>query len=110
MTFGTSRPSTGDATSRSMESPKTNADGVVAAVQARLRRWARCTPWVAGTALILLDCGTHGLVNRIAFDRDMAQPDREWRDVASSAPAPGRIAERDDDLYLPPGLRPGGFE
>lgn len=112
MTFDTSRASAGDAVSWPMEGPKTKADVVTTpAVRTRLRRWAKCTLWVAGTSLILLDCGMHVLFKPVAFDADMARFDQELRNVATPAPAaPSSTAERNDDLYLPPGLRAGTFE
>jgi len=96
-----------------MEGPEKKVDVVArsAARKQRLRSWARCTLWVAGTSLILLDCGMHALITAPAFDGDTVRFDRELRNGASAAQsAPGSIAERDSDLYLPPLLRSGSFE
>jgi hypothetical protein len=77
----------------------------------RLRRWAKCSLWVAGTSLVLLDCGVHGLIKPLAFVSHMVRSDREMQNVANAPEsAPSSIGARDDDLYLAPGLRSGSFE
>jgi hypothetical protein len=95
-----------------MEGPKTKADMVATpAVRTRLRRWAKCTLWVAGTSLILLDCGVHALLKPVAFDAHTARFGQELGTVATPAPAAvSSTAGGADDLYLPPGLRSGSFE
>ena len=95
-----------------MEAPeaKTTVVPMAAARKQRLRRWARSSLWVAGTSLVLLDCGMHALIKPL-FDGDVARLDRGLREVAEPAQsAASRIGERDGDLYLPPGLRSGSFE
>jgi len=111
MTFDTSMASAREATSSPMEGPKTKGDVVaMPAVRARLRRWARCTLWVAATSLILLDCGMHALLRPVA-SADVGQLENELRNVATPVQgARGNVAGRDDNLYLPPGLRSGSFE
>ena len=95
-----------------MEAPeaKTTVVPMPAARKQRLRRWAKSTLWVAGTSLVLLDCGMHALI-KPPYEGDVARFDRELREVAEPAqPAASNIGERDGDLYLPPGLRSGSFE
>jgi hypothetical protein len=95
-----------------MEAPQTKTTLVQlpTARQQRLRRWARSTLWVAGTSLVLLDCGMHALI-KPRFDGGAARLDRELGEVTEPAQsAASSIGERDGDLYLPPGLRSGSFE
>ena len=95
-----------------MEAPeaKTTVVPIAAARKQRLRRWAKSSLWVAGTSLVLLDCGMHALI-RPPFYADVTRLDRELRQVAEPGqPAASSIGERDGDLYLPPGLRSGSFE
>jgi hypothetical protein len=94
-----------------MECPETKAavTPMPAALRPRLRRWAQRSLWVAGTSLLLLDCGMHALFGPLALPADTARFDRGLRSVAAPVQAPPG-GEREDDRYLPPGLRSGGFE